>query len=104
MTKNELPQSVSDYITQELDRKLSEIVAHRIINGEEPMYAVLMKNTDDSLFTVMFHGSYKARQPLGDYEEATPGNAVLVRWECFSDADEWEHSVAKFKNAPASFF
>ena len=104
MAKNELPQSVADYITNDLGRKLSEIVAHRHVNGEEPKYAVLMKEDSGYLFTVIFVGEYKARFPLGDYTEATRSNAVLVKWDCLSDADEWEHSVAKFKNAPADFF
>jgi hypothetical protein len=96
----ELPESVRDYIVNDLDRKLTEVIAHRNVKGEEPLYAVLMKNNDGSMFTVIFLGSYKARRPLGDYEEATPGNAELVRWNCTSDAEPWEHSIERFKNAP----
>lgn len=98
-----LPQDCANYITQELGRKLNEIVAHRYVGGEEPKYAVLMKE-GAGYSTVIFVGRYSARRPLGDYEEAYVGNALQHGWECLSDGDEWEHTVGKFKNANASFF
>ena len=104
MAKNVIPKSVSDYIKDELGRKLSEVVAHRNVSGAEPKYAVLMRNNDGTMFTVVFVGSYTAIRPLGDYEEAHPGNAQLKQWECISDGDEWEHSVGLFKTCNSDYF
>jgi hypothetical protein len=93
-----LPESVAKYITHDLGRSLDEVVAHRNVYGEEPKYAVLM-GTEDHYWLVVFVGNYRARRPLGDYEEATDANAQLVSWECLYDGGEWEASVGKFKNA-----
>ena len=100
---HDLPDSVAAYIQNDLGRSLDEVVAHRIVNGEEPKYAVLM-GKPNNMFIVVFVGSYKARRPLGPNEEATRGNAQLVSWNCLYDAEDWEHSVERFKNAPYSFF
>jgi hypothetical protein len=102
--QHELPQSVSDYIVNDLGRKLQEVIAHRHVNGEEPKYAVLMRDNAGYMWTVVFYGKYVARRPLGPYEEAYDANAQLIGWECLYDSGEWNDSVERFKNAPASFF
>jgi hypothetical protein len=103
MAKNELPPSVSKYITDELGRKLDEVVAHRVVNGTEPKYAVLMKD-GEYFFTVIFVGIYETKRELGPNEEAYAGNVTRTGWDCVSDGDEWEHGVAKFKNASYEMF
>lgn len=100
---HDLPKSVASYIVNDLGRSLNEVLAHRIVNGEEPKYAVLMGNPH-SMFVVVFVGQYKARRPLGPWEEATRGNAQLVSWSCLYDAEEWTYTVERFKNAPYDYF
>lgn len=101
---HELPKSVANYITGDLGLSVDQVVAHRIVNGRETLYAVLIENKPGLYSTVVFVGEYVARFPLGPYEEATTGNALLTRWSCLYDAGEWEHSVERFKNAPYSYF
>lgn len=97
-----LPASVSKYIL-DIRGTLDDIIAHRIVNGEETKYAVLMRHGTE-MWTIVFVGLYRARRPLGDYEEATRSNAVLVEWDCLYDAGEWEHSEGKFRSAPYACF
>lgn len=101
--KQELPKDCAAYITDDLGLNLDDVVAHRLVRGEEPKYAVLMKDTVDH-FLVVFVGRYSAIRSLGDYEEAYAGNAKLDGWECLYDSEPWEHPVGKFKNADRSFF
>lgn len=61
-----------------------------------------MSSSWRGMTTVGFYGRYEARRPLADHEDAYDGNAVRVGWECEWDAEDWPHSVARFKNAPAS--
>jgi hypothetical protein len=103
----ELPQSVAEYITKELGWGLEHVAAHRHVNGDEPLYAVLMQRGPKkklAYWLVVFVGSYVARRPLGPYEEAYEGNARLDSWSCLYDAEDWEHSVERFKNAPYRMF
>lgn len=100
---NEIPESVKTYITEEMGLSLDKVIAHRVVNGSNPLYAVLMADKPEP-FTIVFIAKYEARRPLGDYEEAFDGNAKLVGWECVSDGDPWEHSIARFKNAPYNMF
>jgi len=101
---SELPKDCAAYITDELGWTLDDVVAHRIVHGEEPKYVVLMRDDRGGHFTVGFVGRYSARRPLGDYEEAHPANARRDGWDCLWDAGEWEHPVGRFRNAPASIF
>lgn len=103
---SKLPKDCETYITDMLGRKISEVIAHRIVNGDEPRYAVLIGDGGKPLhmFTVVFVAQYTARRPLGDYEEAFDANAALTGWECIWDSEPWDFTVAKFRNAPASFF
>ena len=71
-TPNELPESVAKYITDDLGMNLKDVVAHRVVNGSETLYAVLMRDATSFLMHT-FVGKYEARRPLGPYEEATRG-------------------------------
>lgn len=100
MSKKPLPASVEEYLVKTLGRPVEDVVAHRIVNGEETKYAVLLKD----MGLVCFVGNYSARRPLGPYEEAHSGNAVRDSWDCLYDGETWEHSVPRFKNAPYDLF
>ncbi len=103
MAKTVLPTDVANYIVNELGRKLSEVIDHRMVNGEEPKYAVLMGKPTD-MFVVVFVGKYEASGRLGDYEEATIHGATRTGWDCLYDSEQWEHTAARFKNAPYDHF
>jgi hypothetical protein len=103
----ELPESVATYITKDLGWGLDKVVEHRMVYGDETLYVVLMENNskkNTQRWVVAFVGNYVARRPLGPYEEAYEGNAMRVSWNCLYDAEPWEHSVERFRNAPYKLF
>lgn len=106
MEMSELPKDCETYITNILGRKMSEVIAHRIVNADEVRYAVLMgdEKTRAHMFTVVFVAQYTARRPLYNYEEPFEANAALTGWECIWDGEPWNFTVERFRNAPASFF
>ena len=99
----ELPTSVAAYIRDDLGRDLSEVAAHRNVNGEEPKYAVLM-GRPENYWLVVFVGNYSPRHRLGPYEEPTRENAQLDSWECLYDGEDWEGTVGQFKSAKYDAF
>lgn len=95
---SELPKSVATYITDELGHPLTRVAAHRHVNGDEPKYAVLMRD-EDRYWLVVFVGRYEPIRQLGDYEEAYDANARLASWECLYDSEDWDGTLGQFKSA-----